>query len=87
MNNLIKWKYYVQQLEKLCGEHIIKVITGLRRSGKSVLMEMFVGQLKESGVSGDCVFRCTISKSRCIRKMRTGMTSIVIFWNIPKANQ
>jgi predicted AAA+ superfamily ATPase len=50
MNDLVERKRYLEQLEKLCGKHIIKVITGLRRSGKSVLMEMFAGRLRESGI-------------------------------------
>ena len=45
MSNLIKRKNYIQQLEKLKDKHIIKVVTGLRRSGKSTLLEIFA-QLK-----------------------------------------
>jgi len=42
MNGLINRKNYIQQLEKLKDEHIIKVVTGLRRSGKSTLFEILV---------------------------------------------
>ena len=45
MNNLISRKNYIQQLEKLKDEHIIKVVTGLRRSGKSTLLEISAGQI------------------------------------------
>ena len=30
--------------------HVVKVITGMRRSGKSVLMQMYVDELKATGV-------------------------------------
>jgi predicted AAA+ superfamily ATPase len=50
MSKLINRKHYVAQLEKLRDRHIIKVITGLRRAGKSTLMELFVQKLKESDV-------------------------------------
>ncbi|MCL2434595.1 MAG: ATP-binding protein [Lentimicrobiaceae bacterium] len=49
MNELINRKNYIQQLEKLKDEHIIKVITGLRRSGKSTLLEIFAEQIIDSG--------------------------------------
>ena len=51
MNHLINRQNYIQQLEKLKDKHIIKVITGLRRSGKSTLFEIFIQQILDSGVS------------------------------------
>ena len=50
MNILINRKNYIQQLERLKDEHIIKVVTGLRRSGKSTLFEIFAQQIIDSGV-------------------------------------
>jgi len=50
MGTLISRKKYIQQLEKLKERHIIKVITGLRRSGKSTLLNMFADQIMASGV-------------------------------------
>lgn len=51
MNHLINRQNYIQQLEKLKDKHIIKVVTGLRRSGKSTLFEIFIQQIRDSGVS------------------------------------
>ena len=50
MSDFINRKKYIQQLEKLKDEHIIKVLTGLRRSGKSTLLEIFAQQIIDSGV-------------------------------------
>ena len=50
MNTIINRKNYIEQLQKLKDEHIIKVVTGLRRSGKSTLLEIFARQIRNSGV-------------------------------------
>lgn len=50
MSRLISRERYIEQLEKLRDEHIIKVITGLRRTGKSTLLDMFAQKIIDSGV-------------------------------------
>lgn len=55
MKDLISRKNYIQQLEKLKNKHIIKVVTGLRRSGKSTLLAMFAEQIVASGVPSNRV--------------------------------
>ena len=55
MKDLISRKNYIQQLEKLKNKHIIKVVTGLRRSGKSTLLAMFAKQNVASGVPSNRV--------------------------------
>lgn len=50
MSGIISRKNYIGQLEKLKDKHIIKVVTGLRRSGKSTLFNMFAEQIIASGV-------------------------------------
>lgn len=44
---------YFKKLLKHKDRHIIKVVTGIRRSGKSVLLKQFSEYLQESGVSAD----------------------------------
>jgi predicted AAA+ superfamily ATPase len=39
---------YMQILRDLREEHLIKVVTGMRRSGKSTLLEMFANELRQS---------------------------------------
>ncbi|GHV02631.1 hypothetical protein FACS189485_03600 [Spirochaetia bacterium] len=48
MEKLIERRPYMQQLRELRGEHIIKVITGVRRCGKSTLLEMFADELRKT---------------------------------------
>ncbi|GHU71529.1 hypothetical protein FACS189450_07710 [Spirochaetia bacterium] len=48
MEMLIERRPYMQQLRELRDEHIIKVITGVRRCGKSTLLEMFSGELRKT---------------------------------------
>jgi predicted AAA+ superfamily ATPase len=48
---MIKREEYLEKLRSLRDKHIIKVVTGVRRSGKSVLLQLFCDELLESGVS------------------------------------
>lgn len=47
---MIKRDYYLNQLKKLKDQKIIKVVTGVRRSGKSTLLQLFRDELKAQGV-------------------------------------
>ncbi len=49
----VERKEYLDQLISLRDKHIIKIITGVRRSGKSTLMEMFQEYLINQGVNKD----------------------------------
>lgn len=48
--NLIERKQYMETLRNLKDQNIIKVITGVRRCGKSTLLEMFAAELVKTGV-------------------------------------
>lgn len=48
--DLIYRKQYMQQLRNLKDQNIIKVITGVRRCGKSTLLMMFADELMENGI-------------------------------------
>ena len=47
---LIERKQYMQQLRNLKDQNVIKVISGVRRCGKSTLLLMFAEELIQSGV-------------------------------------
>ena len=48
---LIERIEYIERLKSFRDKNIIKVVTGLRRSGKSTLFELYIDYLKSTGVS------------------------------------
>lgn len=48
---MIERKEYLEALVRWRDKQVIKVITGIRRCGKSTLMELFQGELLKSGVN------------------------------------
>ncbi len=55
MKNLIERKEYIEKLLSYKDKEIIKVVTGLRRSGKSSLLELFRTRLLNGGVNPEQV--------------------------------
>lgn len=47
---MIKRELYMSQIRPFIGNELIKVLTGIRRSGKSVMLELIQEELLESGV-------------------------------------
>ena len=50
---MVERKEYLEQLLEWKDEHIIKVVTGIRRCGKSVLLEQFKDRLHLAGVEAE----------------------------------
>ena len=53
---MILRKTYLNQLISLRDKNLTKVITGIRRCGKSTLMEEFQSWLKNDGIEDKCIF-------------------------------
>jgi predicted AAA+ superfamily ATPase len=53
MNKLIERKAYLDQLSMWREEEMIKVVTGVRRCGKSTLFDLYIERLKVDGVTDD----------------------------------
>lgn len=50
---MIEREEYLNQIKPLIGKHIIKVFTGVRRSGKSTLLKLIIKELKNNDVDED----------------------------------
>jgi len=50
---MVQRRQYMNKLVKMKDEKIIKVITGIRRCGKSTLLELFQSYLKQNGVGDE----------------------------------
>ncbi|MBR5995926.1 MAG: ATP-binding protein [Eubacteriaceae bacterium] len=48
---MIKRERYIQRIRPFIGTELIKVLTGIRRSGKSVMLELIKEELREQGIS------------------------------------
>ena len=48
--NLIKRETYVSRIRPFIGNDLVKVLTGIRRSGKSVMLDLIKEKLCASGV-------------------------------------
>lgn len=54
---MIKRVEYLEKLNNYKEKELIKVITGLRRSGKSILMDQFIDFLKENGIKDNQIIK------------------------------
>lgn len=50
---MIQRELYMKRIRPFIGGELIKVMTGIRRSGKSVMLELIKQELQKSGVSAD----------------------------------
>jgi len=53
VKKLIKRKAYLDQLSVWREEEVIKVVTGVRRCGKSTLFDLYIDQLKTNGITDE----------------------------------
>ncbi|MDR3307498.1 MAG: ATP-binding protein [Coriobacteriales bacterium] len=53
MGTYIKRDCYLEQLKPFIGTNVIKILTGMRRTGKSVMLELIRDELSLQGVSAD----------------------------------
>lgn len=63
-SNLRKRDLYLQQLKAFRDTEMIKVITGIRRCGKSSLMKLMANELRTSGVAEDQIIEINFESMR-----------------------
>ena len=51
---------YLEQLRRFKDKDLIKVVTGIRRCGKSTLFELFINYLQESGVKEEQIIKINL---------------------------
>ena len=51
---------YLEQLKRFKDKDLIKVVTGIRRCGKSTLFELFINYLQESGVEEEQIIKINL---------------------------
>ena len=57
---MIERTEYLEQLKRFKDKDLIKVVTGIRRCGKSTLFEIFINYLKETGVKDDQIIKINL---------------------------
>lgn len=53
MSALVERKEYLEQLKTWKDEQVIKVVTGILRCGKSILLSQYQQQLKTTGITDE----------------------------------
>lgn len=61
---MIEREHYIQQLIPFIDKPQIKVITGIRRSGKSVILDLLIEKLKERGIKESQIIRMNFESFR-----------------------
>lgn len=64
MSNLINRPEYLQQLIQNKDVDLVKIVTGIRRCGKSSLLDLFHQHLKDNGVSKDHIIHMNLESLR-----------------------
>ena len=54
---MIERTEYLEQLKRFKDKDLIKVVTGIRRCGKSTLFELFINYLKENGIKDNQIIK------------------------------
>ncbi|MCL1918489.1 MAG: ATP-binding protein [Peptococcaceae bacterium] len=60
MNRWVLRPHYLDQLIRFRDKHLIKVVTGIRRCGKSTLFDLYIEHLKKQGVEERQIIRINL---------------------------
>ena len=59
---IINREFYVNKLNELKNNNRIKVLTGIKRSGKSTIMDLFINSLVSDGIPENNIIKIYIMK-------------------------
>ena len=57
---MIERTKYLEELKIWKDKDLIKVVTGIRRCGKSTLFELFINYLKETGIKDNQIIKINL---------------------------
>ena len=57
---MIERTEYLEKLKRFKDKDLIKVVTGIRRCGKSTLFELFIKYLKEIGIKDSQIIKINL---------------------------
>ena len=72
MNGLIARPQYLERLVSFRDKQLIKVVTGIRRCGKSTIFDLYADYLKENGVRDSQIIRLNLEYPE-YHELQTGM--------------
>ncbi len=61
---IIERPEYLEELKRFKDKDLIKVITGIRRCGKSTLFELFINYLKDTGIKEDQIIHINLEDAK-----------------------
>ena len=59
---MVERKDYLERLKKWKDKDLIKVVTGIRRCGKSTLFELYIDYLKSLGIDDNHIISINLEK-------------------------
>jgi len=69
MSKFIERKEYLEQLSMWREEEMIKVVTGVRRCGKSTLFDLYINKLKNEGITDKQIISINLEDEDCAELM------------------
>lgn len=73
---IIERKEYLEKLIAWKDKQLIKIVTGVRRCGKSMLLEIYRNYLKEHGIEEQHIFATYLALSL----LSTNVSSVYIYY-------
>lgn len=67
--NVIKREHYIEQIREFYDSDLIKIITGIRRCGKSVILEQVMSEIK---IKSDNVIYLNFEDTKILNKIVNG---------------